>query len=384
MTPKDVNELLLEDPEAFEAHVLELVEHAVPSHALGSGTDDGTGAEMYQLERIEKRGFETARVLERIDLDRIAREGIPQIDWLCEGLLARNDVAVFGARPGDGKSTFALALSHAIAAGTDFLGSQGMGKPQPVVYLDAEAGTVDLARHALRVGPPIPDLHLFSAPGIALTRPGDAASVEREIVLRKAALLVLDSATSCFGLKDENDAAHVARVFAMLNAWRDRYGVAILVLHHLVKGGGDNVGRSPMDRLRGSSAFAALASVLYYGERPSGGRWLDIKCAGKARGRPSNFSVRVELVGDGDRMTLTNLGEPKHAEGVQEASSSAVRDFLANSPDYRAKRGAIVRALADRWSDDTIDRALRHLKVLKVIEQLPKGYWQLSAAAPGH
>jgi len=136
-----------------------------------------------------------------------------------------------------------------------------------------------------------------------------------------------------------------------------------------------------MERLRGSSAFAALASALYYGERAPGGRWLDISCAGKARGRPANFSARVELVNNGDRIALASLGEPEGAETVQEATARAVRDFLANAPDRRAKRKAVVAALADRWPADTVDRARRHLKALGVIETPTRGYWQLSAGA---
>jgi hypothetical protein len=335
-----------------------------------------------RLGLLEKFGLADARPLERLQLERIAAEGVPQIAYLREAWLAENDVALLATAPGVGKSTFALALAYSIASGTPFLDAPG-SDPRPVVYVDGEAGAVELARHALRTGPPVPNLHLFSAPGITLTKAEDAASVEREIVSRGAALLVLDTASSTFGLRDENDAAQVARVFATLNAWRDRHSCAVLVLHHLNKGGGDNAGRSPMDRVRGSSVFAALASVLFYGERAPGGRYVDITCPGKARGRSANFSARVELVEDGDRIALRSLGAPERAEGVLEAAARDVRAVLAESPDKSAKRGAVVEALAVQWEADTVDRALKHLKALGVVSNPVKGYWQLAADGSG-
>ena len=330
-----------------------------------------------RAELLVAHGLEDAKALACIDLERIAAEGIPKVQYIFAPWLAVNDFLLLSSAPGVGKTHLAVSLAYAAASATPFLNSRALSDPLAVGYVDGESGDAELARVALSIGPPIPGMYFYSVPGFSLTNPVHAASLEREIVVRNLKLVIFDTISSTFGLRDENDAAQVAPIMGMINGWKERYRCAFAALHHLGKANSDNPGRSQMDRARGSSAFPALASVVLHAERPPGSNYMDLYCAGKARGRSQKFSARVELVQDGERVSLRSMGSPEHVETTLDAVSRMIVDlFDSNKP--RWDRADVVSAVGCEGHDaDTIDRALRHLVGIGRLTKPYRGVYEM-------
>lgn len=314
-----------------------------------------------------------------IDLERYARDGIPPIEWLREPWIAREDVGIGYGPPYIGKSTWMMQLAFAIAAGTPFCGSPA-AEPAPVVVVDGEAGERSIARLALLCGPPVPALHIVSASGqLSLLDPDAVRRLQRTASDLRPALIVVDSVSTTFGLNNENDSAEVRRAMEELFILRDKFGCATLAIHHVGKSPVDGRNaRSALERLRGSSAFAAMASLAIRFEAAPNGKALDVEIA-KARDRDLRGYVRrVEVVPNGRYIALANLGDPAVTENALESELDEVSRAVVElfpEPGRRKTRGQVVEALSAKHSAKAVDRALAHLAGIDRLDRPSHGVY---------
>lgn len=173
--------------------------------------------------------------------------------WRWHGYLAAGAVTVLAGRPKSGKSTLALAVAHALAARAPaFLGHAIDGCR--VVYV-SEEGASTLAHK-------VPDAELrIATRETAWPRPTwpallNAAAAEAERVAAK--VVVLDTFAFWAGLPPdaEKDAGAMQRAMEPLVALA-RSGLAVLLVHHARKGGGEDG-----DAVRGSNALAGAADIV--------------------------------------------------------------------------------------------------------------------------
>jgi KaiC/GvpD/RAD55 family RecA-like ATPase len=299
---------------------------------------------------FDKRKF---RVL---DVAKMIADEPPPVPWQIEGLAVRGDVTVVTGDPGAGKSLVALTLAAAVARSESIA---GIGCTRgSVIYLDAENGAREIHRRLHSLGVPDTDVTVVEADGVNLRDETDFAGLEALVSQFGPSLLVLDSLTALWPGANERRTEDVAPTLYALKRLAERYGVAILVLHHRPKDGGE---------YRGTTAIAAAAQLGFtlsrvkedpdrtrrrlhcWKCRPAaepGDRWLHL---GAERG-----------------MVLVGVAEPYVAADEPQAAPAPRRDgfvpqVLAALDGGRLGLAEIADAIGANPKDGSLRRAADHL-----------------------
>lgn len=296
------------------------------------------------------------------------------IEWLVDGWIATNDIVLMAGRPGGGKSTTAADLAIAIAGGRNGCGWLGHKiKNKPVLYLDEEAGEREIIRQFQRQGGrDLTDLHVSSCNGYTLANTDTLQRIEHDIQQIKPGLIVLDTASKFFAGANENDANEIAALFVPLMAWREKYGVATLIVHHMRKLSQNGFSEDLMDRIRGSSSFTSQPSAVWTAVPVGNSNFMDLAVQ-KRRGGGPKRTLRIEYqeLHDGS-VQLTSMGEPTHAESAIETLSRTVSTLF--QPPCQRKRIDVVRLLPDH-DEKLIDKALLHLLNLGILTRPSRGWY---------
>jgi putative DNA primase/helicase len=185
-----------------------------------------------------------------LDVAKMVRELPPPVPWQVDGLAVRGDVTVLTGDPGAGKSLLALTLGGAVARGESIARIGCM--EGTTLYVDAENGGREIHRRLHSLGIPPAGVDVVEADAVDLRDLGDFAELDALVERFKPALLVLDSLTAFWPGANERKTEDVAPTLYALKRLAERHGVAILVLHHRPKDGGE---------YRGTTAIAAAAQL---------------------------------------------------------------------------------------------------------------------------
>jgi RecA-family ATPase len=173
----------------------------------------------------------------RKQLSKVLLEDQEEPDWVIEGLLARGTTTVLAGEAGAGKSFLCYTAAYCIAASQPFLGMKT--SPTKVLYFDEENGEPDFRKYNRWVWhglgcPEIPELEARLR-----IEHGSLITGWRERVLsimedHQPGLVIFDTATPCFSIKDENDNAEANEVMRYLRQCRKIIGqeTAFLILKH--------------------------------------------------------------------------------------------------------------------------------------------------------
>jgi hypothetical protein len=210
------------------------------------------------------------------------------MNWLWYGCIRRGAATMISAHPKVGKTTLISHLLRSLQDGGEFLGLTT--QPARVLVLTEEDGPT-IAERADIIG--IGDHVAWyvrpftSRPTMVEWREWVAATV-RDCIDHQADLLIVDTLMRNMPLRDENNATEIDD--ALLPLWRlMETGVAIVVIHHLKKGGGpEGTGA------RGSSALMAWPEVTFELSRTNPD---DVDCRQRTLRSNSRFrQTPVELV----------------------------------------------------------------------------------------
>jgi|GEM_PF-1608589 len=196
-------------------------------------------------------------------------------NWLIGGVVPESACVVCGAEMKTGKTWFLLELALALAGGAKVLDRWDAGRRGKTLIVSPEGTQNGLVRrlhglcwgHGLKpdeVGPLTP----VWPERLDLANEQSVARLVRGIIELEPDMLIIDPLVTATGGVDENDAGAMQ---AALNKVRDlqryRPSMAILVAHHVNKGGDGK--QSLWHRLRGSSALGAWADGLIALQRSS-------------------------------------------------------------------------------------------------------------------
>ena len=188
---------------------------------------------------------------------------VKQIDWLVEGYVESDSLALIYGEPGHGKSFLAIDVACSVATGTEW---HGHAVKRGAVFYIAGEGHNGLARRfqawSEARGVSLADAPLFvSTRSAALTESASARTVSttvRELAASTGetpGLIVVDTLARNFGGGDENSTADMGVFVAHLDELRRLWKATVVVVHH--------AGKDARRRSRGSTALPGAMDAEY-------------------------------------------------------------------------------------------------------------------------
>ena len=202
---------------------------------------------------------------------------LPPPEWLVEGIWQVGTYGMLAGEPKTYKSVLATDLALSVASGKPFLGRFPVLKPGAVLFVQEENNPQTVQDRIIKIAVQkqmavrtptgyelAEDISIFFSNnfGIDLTDKTSRVLLEKTIKDLQPALVLFDPFYMMLGSANENDATEMRNTLHWLSMLRNKYGVAILVLHHYNKGSGNKTRGG--QKIRGTSEFHAwVESALY-------------------------------------------------------------------------------------------------------------------------
>jgi len=212
--------------------------------------------------------------------------------WLIEDLWTRGAVGIIGGPPKCCKSWLGLDMAVSVASGTPCLGHFPVKHPGAVLIFLAEDALPDVRTRieALCVSRSLDinrlDLYVITAPCLRLDRDFDQQRLKATLATFKPHLLVLDPLVRLHRL-DENSAADISSLLALLREMQRTYDTAIILVHHTSK----RKRTRPGQALRGSSDLHAFGDSNLY--LAAGKQHILVTVEHRANKPPQPFEMKL-------------------------------------------------------------------------------------------
>ncbi len=304
------------------------------------------------------------------------------VKWLCPPYIPLGKLTLLEGDPGVGKSWVCLAIAAAISIGHGIPGQTELGYGQ-VILASAEDGLADTIRPRLdSMRADINAIHAIDG----LFTLDDAGFNLLEDKIREVVpiLLIIDPLVAYLsGDMDINKANQVRYATSRLSKLAEKYGMAVLAIRHLTKGGN----LKPIYRGLGSIDFTASArSVLLAGCDPDDPQIrgiVHIKSNLAPLGKPIVYELREDGFFWTDHCDLTadRIFAANEGENALDEAKSFLLDVLSEGevPANDIYTQADNRGIAKR----TLHRAEKELKIVVAKSGEPgekgfrKWYWKL-------
>jgi putative DNA primase/helicase len=317
---------------------------------------------------VEKQGDFGAVVVQLSDVQR------EEVRWRWPLRLPFGKLTIIEGDPGTGKSYLTMAIATAVTRGDPLPGDCERYEPQRVLVLSAEDGLADTIR------PRLEDMGADLNFVLALTAVRDAYGRERfptladdllsiESVLARGGygVVVIDPINAYLRGVDGHKDTDIRSVLGPLAHLAERYGVAVICVRHLTKGGRD---KSIYRGLGGIGYTAAARSVLLVGINPDNTTERVIVCH-KHNLAPDSPAITFEIAAGRflwkgeSRVTAAQLLAPEQGGEERLARDEAI-DFLREAlADGRRPAKEVETAARELGiSARTLRRARRSLGVL--------------------
>jgi len=214
------------------------------------------------------------------------------VKWLWYPYIPYGKITLVQGDPGDGKTTFVLALAALLTNGTSMPETEDAADPQTVIYQTAEDGLADTIKPRLEeVGADCSRVIVIDESEQILTL--SDSRIEQAITATQAKLLILDPLQAYLGGNvDMHRANEIRPVFKALAAVAERTGCAMLIVGHMNKAAGQTKG---MYRGLGSiDIAAAVRSILLVGrdkDNPQARVMAHLKSSLAPEGKPIAFEL---------------------------------------------------------------------------------------------
>jgi hypothetical protein len=312
-------------------------------------------------------------VLTPAEVDRICLEE-KRTQFLIEGLLPANGIAIAAGESSIGKSALICQLGLSVAAGVPFLGMKTV--PGPVLYFDLENSIFDCkAMRDSLVG----FLRLDRTPDDFLLTQEPLADLNEALDKVRPKLVVIDSLRAFRpDVTDRN--ARAAEWLMEIRKLSRTYECTFLIVHHLRKPSRDsaspdleacNVAAWLLD-MEGPRAFVNQTDVrLAITEGDLDPAALKLKWSRRVRG--DSPVVLIERIFDGD-------GDPvgyRHLMGADLLSPEKRAAFDRLASEFSTAEAKTARqACGLGGGNDPTNKFLAECKQLGLIEKLERGRWR--------
>lgn len=195
----------------------------------------------------------------------------PPMDWLVKGFIPANEITMFVGPSGVFKTGLAVHVAAAVAGGYPVLGRDEPVRQRPVLYVSAEdpASLVEQRLRAFAAGHGwdasriLGNVFIYTdertgEQGISIATDEWQAKLHAVVRDHSLGLVVLDPLADLI-TGEENSASEQRPTIKFLRSLT-RQGASVLMNHHAGKGRAD---KTPLDRIRGSSAYASAARAVF-------------------------------------------------------------------------------------------------------------------------
>ena len=304
--------------------------------------------------------------------------------WLIDQLWAASGVGIVGGTPKTGKTWLGLEFAVAVASGTPALGRFDVPEAGPTLVYPAEdqpeavRDRVEALCAHRDVDVDSLALHVITAERLSLDNEADRRGLEEALETVKPKLMLLDPLVRLHA-GAENHAGHISKLLGYLRGLQRRFGVAIVLTHHVSKKGRAEGGLG----LRGSSDLHAWGDSNAYLHRNKGKVILQLE----HRSAPALDPLEVRLVSDahdgGVRWEI-DFELDEEVEGVQTRAPAPHPELplaeqivkLLEASDVSLSQVSLRRVL--RVRNKRLTDALRELEQAGAIKRLGQvGGWCL-------
>jgi putative DNA primase/helicase len=304
--------------------------------------------------------------------------------------LKRGEIGLLSAVTNRGKSTLIRNALLSLACGKEFLPMVESGKPRKVLLLDFETSlerlqpdlrsmTRNFTSEEMRL---VAENFFVMCEGrinedpISLSKYQHSLKVQQFARIKKIDLIVVDTLSAAFDLRNENDNAEVTRLaLKPLRNLAQNVGASLIAVHHIGKSRSEGANQTEgAYKGRGASAFGAYATAVFnlYADK-SDTSLITLDCA-KRKDGGENFS----------RLFKLNLS----LRWFQPVNSSQMQKILTNEElilevfhtlNRPLKRGEIVKELAGKVAQTAVDRWLKDATDKQILVKAQHGFYSLNS-----
>jgi hypothetical protein len=304
--------------------------------------------------------------------------------WLVESLWSHQAVGFVAGAPKLGKTWLALDLALSVATGTPCLDTYAVAEPGEVlVYLAEDPPAMvrqrlaGLCRHRGLALETVA-VHVITAASLRLDLDDDRRRLEAVVQRLAPRLLVLDPLVRLHR-RDENHSGDVAELLSFLRALQRAHELAVVVVHHMRKGGAGRGGQA----LRGSSDLHAWTDSALYLQAGRGATVLSVE----HRAAPASEPVEVRLSSSRDPSAPPHLELVRRPLATPPTSAApspqALPDRLLATLQAAPRPLTRVDLRAQlRVNNQRLGQVLDHLEQRGQLTRTPHG-WQLERTEGG-
>jgi ABC-type Mn2+/Zn2+ transport system ATPase subunit len=317
----------------------------------------------------------------------------PIMNDLVEGIIGERSLNFLAGEEGAGKSLLAMNLALAIATGQPKFLEYPIKKHGKVLYLNNELSFQvfvkrfqDMRRVLFHEG--VARLNNFLT--LESMKPLNEAWDDLcKLIVREQPILVVLDCLYWAHDKKENDSSEMKEIMRMFVELRDKFGIAVLVVHHTKKG--SRFEGMHNDNMRGSSVFAGATDTVMMMRRSSTDESKRLFKPTKLRNGNDDYR-KVRLLGlNTHNLWFGDEGEVNEEDHIAQQPGTARQrtetkiDFKALfDKDVKLKRSEIVK----RWkvakdSERTIDRYLSLAVDDGILEKIGHGEYALAGSDDG-
>ncbi len=314
------------------------------------------------------------------------------VDWLWGNWLPEEAITILAGAPGTGKTTIALSIAAIVSRAGIWPDQSKCAQNHNVIIWSGEDDVeATLLPRLIAMGANLRNIHFVTQINDrGRHRDFDPSADMNHLVVKLteiggAGLIIIDPVISVIS-GDSNQAGVVRDGLQVLQSMA-RSGIAVLGITHFSKSG--KTTRSPLERVIGSQAFAALARVVWVTAK--GGNENRVFARAKNNLGPDGggyeYIVSTSQIADGIEASMIRWGDYLEGDaesilnGVEQAESVPTRideakAFLCGilTSESRVSANEIFgRAKQDGHSLSTINRAKRELQIR--VEKDGSGGW---------
>lgn len=309
-----------------------------------------------------------------VPFDTFVSNYMPPPEWLVEGVWQSGTYGMVAGEPKTYKSVLVTDLVMSVASGQPYLGMFDVPKKGTVVMFQDENSPQTIQDRVYKISstktvspagdgelefftPSNLPIYFSNNPGIDLTNLDHRAQIEKVLVELKPLLVVFDPLYMMLGGVDENDASEVRGVLQWLTSLRNKYGCAIIIIHHYNKSkssarGGQNI--------RGTSQFHAWVECGIYVKTTGSSNVVLLEREFRSFPMQGELRVAVDLSNPGTngyKVRVLDYDAKDDNVRMQKEMLNHLRVSSLSVKDLRVKMGVANKTIKT-WLDNAINEGV--------------------------